>query len=247
MKKLLTPFLISLTFLLFMSCSSLDPVNVWMIGDSTMSIKEAKSRPETGWGESVQQFMNESATVHDHAMNGRSSRSFISEGRWQNVFDSIQAGDFVIIQFGHNDQKPDTLRHTDPFSTYKQTIKFYIEQSRSKGANPIVCSSIVRRHFDSTGTLIDTHGDYIVAAKEIAVETNTPYVDMEKLSRKLVSDLGPEKSKQLYKFFEPGQFPNYPNGKQDSTHLNPEGAKAIASLFVEEVENLNLPLKEYFK
>ena len=108
--------------------------------------------------------------------------------------DSLKKGDYVVMQFGHNDAKTDIKLHTTPFGTFKENLKKFIDETRTKGAIPVVCSSIVRRHFDAAGHLIDTHGDYIVAAKQIAQETNTPYIDMEALTRKMVSDLGPQAS-----------------------------------------------------
>jgi len=237
----------ALIVILALSFKSPEKVNVWMIGDSTMANKKPESAPETGWGMVMQEFFNEGVKVHNHAINGRSSKSFLSEGRWKSVYDSLKKGDYVIIQFGHNDAKPDSLRHTEPFTTYKQIIRSYIDQARSKEAVPIICSSIVRRHFDSTGNLMDTHGDYIKAAREIAEETGTPFIDMEAKTRKLVTESGREKSKLLFLFCKPGEYTNRPNGVQDSTHLNSYGAHQVASLFVDGVRELKIPLVSFLK
>lgn len=220
-------------------------MNIWMIGDSTMANKKSEVAPETGWGMVLQGFFNEEIKVHNHAVNGRSSKSFMSEGRWKSVYDSLKPGDYVIIQFGHNDEKTDSVRHTEPFTTYKQQMKTYIDQARSKEAIPVICSPIVRRHFDAAGNLIDTHGYYIKAAREIAAETNTPFVDMEAKTRKLVADLGPERSKSLYLFCKPGEFATRPDGVKDSTHLNNYGAHQVANLFVEGIKELQLPVALY--
>ncbi|MBN1184802.1 MAG: rhamnogalacturonan acetylesterase [Bacteroidales bacterium] len=234
-------------FLMVVSFSGTKKINIWMIGDSTMATKSELRFPESGWGEALQEFVTENTTVHNHAVNGRSTKSYIDEGRWNKIYDSIQAGDYVVIQFGHNDEKPDTTRHTDPFTGFKANIRKFIEDTRSKGAYPIVCSSIVRRHFDSQGNLKDTHGDYIVAAKEIAKETQTPYIDMESLTRQLVTEMGPEKSKTIYNFCKPGEYPNFEKGKLDSTHLNVYGAKVVAKLFIDEVKFKRLSLSEMFR
>jgi lysophospholipase L1-like esterase len=222
-------------------------MNVWMIGDSTMANKKPESAPETGWGMVIQDFFKEGVKIHNHAVNGRSSKSFLSEGRWKSVFDSLKKGDYVIIQFGHNDAKPDSDRHTEPFTTYKKILKLYIDKARSKDAIPVVCSSIIRRHFDVSGNLTDTHGDYIEAAHEIADETGTPFIDMEAKTRRLVSDLGREKSKSLFLFCKAGEYANRPNGVQDSTHLNNFGAQQVASLFVDGVKELKLTLVSFLK
>jgi len=243
-KSLLILLLITFTVLSFKSS---DKVNIWMIGDSTMANKNPDKAPETGWGMVMNEFVTGDATVHNHAVNGRSSKSFIDEGRWKAIYDSIQPGDFVIIQFGHNDEKPAEKLHTDPSTTYKQLLKKFIDEARAKGANPIVCSSIVRRHFDGKGNLKDTHGAYINAAREIAIETNTPYIDMEAKTHALVAKLGSEKSKTIYLFCKPGEYPNRKNGVQDSTHLNTYGARQVGGLFVKEAKKQKLPLVHYLK
>jgi lysophospholipase L1-like esterase len=233
--------------ILILSFKGTEKVNVWMIGDSTMANKKAETAPETGWGMVMQEFFKEGVKVHNHAVNGRSSKSFMSEGRWKSVYDSLKKGDYVIIQFGHNDEKPDSVRHTEPLTTYKQILKLYIDEARSKEAIPIVCSSIVRRHFDSAGNLKDTHGDYIKAAHEIADETGTPFIDMEAKTRQLVTELGREKSKSLFLFSKPGEYATRPTGVQDSTHLNNYGAHQVANLFIDGVRELKLPLVSLIK
>ncbi|WP_416864334.1 MAG: rhamnogalacturonan acetylesterase [Imperialibacter sp.] len=238
MKKLQYLPVISFIALAFLSLKSADKVNIWLIGDSTMAPKSAKAYPELGWGEGLADYVTNKAEVHNHAVNGRSSLSFINEGRWQAVYNSLQKGDYVIIQFGHNDEKTDSTRHTEPFGSFKQNIQKFIDEARKKGATPIVCSSIVRRHFDAEGNLKDTHGDYITGASQIARETNTAYVNMEALTRKLVSGMGPEKSKDIFLFTD---------SKQDSTHLNVAGAGIVAGLFVEEAKAQRLPIATVFK
>jgi len=242
----------TLSFLVLVMISILsfkgpEKINIWIIGDSTAANKKAEVAPETGWGMVLQEFFNEGVKVHNHALNGRSSKSFMSEGSWKPVFDSLQKNDYVIIQFGHNDEKPDSIRHTEPFTTYKKTLKLYIDATYSKGAITIVCSPIVRRHFGSAGDLKDTHGDYIKAAREIAGETGTLFIDMEAKTRKLVAGLGPEKSKSLFLFCKPGEYITRPNGVQDSTHLNTYGAHQVASLFVEGLKDLKVPLVSFLK
>jgi lysophospholipase L1-like esterase len=247
MKRSILIVFLGLTVLVALSFKSSDKINIWMIGDSTMANKKSEAAPETGWGMVMNEFVTGNATVHNHALNGRSSKSFIDEGHWKAIYDSIQPGDYVIIQFGHNDEKPAEKLHTDAATTYKELLKKYIDETRAKGANPIICSSIVRRHFDGKGNLKDTHGAYIAAAREIALETKTPYIDMEAKTRKVVAELGPEKSKSLYLFCKPVEYPNRKNGVEDSTHLNSIGARTFAGLFVEEVKNQKLPLKGLLK
>jgi lysophospholipase L1-like esterase len=224
-----------------------EKINIWVVGDSTAANKKAEVAPETGWAMVLPDFFNGGVKVHNHALNGRSSKSFMSEGSWKSVFDSLKKSDYVIIQFGHNDEKPDSVRHTEPFTTYKEILKLYIDEARSKGAIPIICSPIVRRHFDSSGKLKDTHGDYIKAAYEIANETSTVFIDMEAKTRKLVTESGQKKSKSLFLFCKPGEYINRPNGVQDSTHLNSYGAHQVAGLFIDGLKELKLPVVRFLK
>jgi lysophospholipase L1-like esterase len=223
------------------------PVHVFMIGDSTMANKTASVFPETGWGQVLNTFFTDQVVIDNRAQNGRSSKSFIGEGRWKSVLDSLQKGDYVIIQFGHNDAKPDTLRHTDPQTTYRAILVKYVNETRSKGALPILCTSIVRRHFDASGNLIDTHEQYPVVTRQVAAEMNVPLIDMEAKTRKLVTELGPINSQKIYLFAEPGQYPTRPKGVKDSTHLCKEGAIKFAALAVEGMKEINLPLVKYLK
>lgn len=234
MKKLFSLLLLSITML--SSCPPQKEVNIWMIGDSTMAAKSKNRYPESGWGEGLKSFVTEQAILHNHAASGRSSKSFIDEGRWTNVLDSIKEGDFVIIQFGHNDEKPNPKLHTEPYGSFKENLKKFAIEARSKGAHPVICSAVVRRHFSEDGKLEDTHGDYIPAAKEAALETNTPYVDMEAITADLVQRMGPEYFKAIF---------NFHGSKKDSTHPNQRGAKVNAYLFAEEVQKQGLPIANY--
>jgi lysophospholipase L1-like esterase len=220
----------------FSSFKGADKVNIWLIGDSTMAAKKAERFPESGWGVELSDYVTEKAQVHNHAASGRSTKSFVDEGRWKIVKDSIKKGDYVVIEFGHNDEKAEEKLHTDAQTSFKDNLRNFVSETRAKGGIPVICSSIVRRKFDESGNLVDTHGDYIAAAEELATETKTIYVDMEKETRQLVIKLGPEKSKELF---------NY--GKKDDTHLNHYGAKVVAGLFVQEIKYQQLKLANLFK
>lgn len=223
------------------------PIHIFMIGDSTMAEKKPEAEPERGWGQMLHSFFSDAVQVSNHARNGRSSKSFMDEGLWQVVLDSLQPGDYVIVQFGHNDQKPDPLRQTDPFTTYKSNLEKYVKETRGKGAFPVLCTPIVRRKFDEQGMLSNTHGQYPVAAHQVSRELKVPLLDLQLRTKNLVSDLGPEKSKSLYLYVSRGVYPNRPDGVQDDTHLCIEGATAVARMAVEEMRVLGLPLADYLK
>lgn len=153
---------------------------------------------ERGWGQLLPSFLNENIRVDNHAMNGRSSKSFIDEERWEKVISQVKPGDYVFIQFGHNDQKTDSARYTDPASSYKANLKRFISETREKKGIPVLFTSIIRRHFDETGKLIDTHGAYIDATKEVAKETATTLIDLNKLTHDWIESLGDEASRDFF-------------------------------------------------
>ena len=231
MKRL---FLLSLCVLL--SASSFGgPLRVFLIGDSTCATKDlAKQNPERGWGQMFQPLFDGSVTVENHAVNGRSSKSFRDEGRWDPILSRLQAGDWVFIQFGHNDQKAqDSTRYADP-AQYAENLRRYVRETRAKGAVPVLLTPIVRRHF-SGESLDDTHGAYLDAVRRVAAGEQTPLIDAERLTRAWVAELGDEASKAFYMWVEEGTCPLYPDGRQDNTHLNVRGARTVARMIAAEL------------
>ncbi len=244
---------------------------IFMIGDSTMANKPFDNeKPERGWGMALQGFFTDDVIVDNHAVNGRSSKSFINEGRWQVVCDRIKPGDYVIIQFGHNDEKPKEDRHTDPGSTFDANLKRFIDETRERGGIPILMNAVVRRNFEVqaeandddeklrdtqfTGKkkkegniLIDTHGEYIVAPRNVAAATHTAFVDANRVTHDLEQGLGPEKSKLLHMWFRPGENPSIPNGREDNTHYNVYGAHVVAGLLVDEIAAVVPALRKYVR
>lgn len=213
--------------------NSENKITVFTIGDSTMANKKAEVFPENGWGMALPQFFDEQVIVKNRAMNGRSSKSFITEGRWKAVLDSLHKGDYVFIQFGHNDEKfKDTTRYTMPFTTFAANLKRFVRETRSKGAYPILFTPIVRRKFVN-GFLTDTHGEYPAAAREVAAQWNVPLIDLQYLTAGAVTAMGDDASKAIYLWTPPtGKFPN---GRQDDTHLKVEGARLVAKLAAQQL------------
>lgn len=215
------------------------PVTLFMIGDSTMANKnisgEMADNQERGWGQMLQQFFDSTKVVVDnHAVNGRSSKSFIDEGRWDVVLQRMKQGDYLIIQFGHNDEKTKIDRHTEPGTTFDANLKRFIKEARDKGVTPILMNSIVRRKF-AADTLIDTHGEYVVAPRKVAKETRCLFVDATKLTHDYIQPMGSEDSKKLFCWLPEGKYKSAPKGRQDDTHLNIYGATEIASLLIQDV------------
>lgn len=218
---------------------------VWTIGDSTMANKKAEVAPETGWCHAFPNFVTANIEVKNRAMNGRSSKSFITEGRWKAILDSLKQGDYVFIQFGHNDQKiQDSTRYTEPFTTYRKNLERFVRETREKGATPILFTSIVRRKFEN-GLLIDTHGNYPVVARMVASEMNVPLVDLQMLTAGAVTAVGKEESKKIYLWTPPnGKFPE---GRKDDTHLSIEGARLVAKLAAQQLMLLNNSLAKQIR
>ncbi len=236
---------LSIVLIISLSCSE-KQITIYTIGDSTMANKKAEVYPETGWGQVFGSFLKANIIVSNHAVNGRSTKSFIDEGRWQAVLDSIQPGDYVFIQFGHNDQKKyDSTRYTTPFGTYTKNLRKFITESREKGATPVLLTSIIRRKFDESGKLIDTHGDYPEATRNVADEYSVPLIDLQKLTASLIEPMGDETSKKMYLWTAPTE--KYPDGRKDDTHLNEEGALVVASLVIKELKHSEIPLARFIK
>jgi len=218
-----------------------------MIGDSTMADKPTEDNPERGWGQLLPRYFDSTVVIENHAKNGRSTRSFLAEGLWQPIVEKLQPGDYVIIQFGHNDEKKEKVdRYASPQDYRKNLIKFVTETLRKK-ARPILCTPIVRRRFDKEGKFYDEHGVYPDVVRDVAAEYKVPLIDMHKKSEKLVVSLGPDSSKIVFLWVEPGMFKSIPEGKQDNTHFSELGAARMAELAVEGIRELNLPLAEHLK
>jgi len=225
--------------------SSGNHITVFTIGDSTMANKKADVAPETGWCQVFSAFVDQTVDVKNRAVNGRSTKSFISEGRWKAVFDSLKSGDYVFIQFGHNDAKiQDSTRYTEPFTSYRKNLERFVRETREKGATPILFTSIVRRKFEN-GFLTDTHGNYPVVTRLVAAEQNVLLIDLQLLTAGAVTALGDEASKSIYLWTPPTE--KFPEGRKDDTHLKVEGANLVAKLAAQQLILLDNSLAKRIK
>jgi lysophospholipase L1-like esterase len=223
-------------------------ITVYLTGDSTMAKKLPEKRPETGWGEMFQQLFNDKKVVVDnHAMNGRSTRSFIAEGRWKTVVDKLKKGDFVFIQFGHNDAAKDRVDRYTPPEDFKNNLRKFIAEVKAKKANPVLLTPVMRRRFDKDGKFYDAHGEYPDLTRSVAKEQKVPLLDLHRRTETLLVNYGMEESKKLFLQLKPGEHPNYPNGVDDNTHFSPKGAEEVAKLVVEEIQDKKLKLRKYLK
>ncbi|UXY19090.1 rhamnogalacturonan acetylesterase [Streptomyces cynarae] len=200
---------------------------LYIAGDSTAAQKYADAAPETGWGMALPFFLREGLAVADHAVNGRSSKSFVDEGRLAAVLSVIRPGDLLLIQFGHNDEKTaDPARYTEPWTTYQDYLRLYIDGARAHGARPVLATPVERRKFDADGNAVPTHGDYPAAMRALAEDERVALLDIEALSLALWQRLGVEETKKYF---------NWTATEQDNTHFNPPGAIAVARLVAGEL------------
>ena len=243
MKKLLI-FTISIILLGFYQQPT---PTIYLAGDSTMAEKLPEKRPETGWGEKLHLYLTDNIKIDNRAKNGRSSKSFISEGRWKTIVDTLKEGNYVFIQFGHNDESPSKGDRYSTPDEFKTNLKKYVNETREKKAIPVLLTPVVRRRFDENGNFYRSHGEYPDLVRAVAEELNVPLIDVQKKSEELLKELGEEKSKELFLILKPGVSKNYPEGNEDNTHFNDYGAKIIASLVAEEIAGLDIDLKNYVK
>lgn len=232
-------------FLLLASTGYKSPakISIWLIGDSTLSIKERSAYPETGWGMPFVYFFDSTVVVQNHAKNGRSTGSFIKEGLWTPVQEQLKPGDYVFIQFGHNDEVPTKKSYTTPTEFQANLLK-YINESRSKKAIPVLITPVSRRSFDQTGKLQDTHLLYAQLVRDVAAAQKVPLIDLNQTSQLLLQQMGVEGSKYLYNHLTPGEHPNFPKGIEDNTHFNELGARKMAELVLAGIQSLKLDLAD---
>lgn len=213
-------------------------ITLHTIGDSTMANKPViPANPERGWGQMLQMYFKDSVRVENYAQNGRSSKTFIAEGRWDKVLTALNPGDFVIIQFGHNDEKTnDVHRGTAPFGEYTTNLARFIRETREHKATPILATPVARRKFNAEGKLTDTHGDYPKAVRAVAADQKVPLLELCTATEKLVQQLGPESSKRLFRWIPAGEFAADSKKFEDDTHFNAYGASRVCDLAVVEIE-----------
>jgi lysophospholipase L1-like esterase len=221
-----------------------------LIGDSTMADKPKEpANPETGWGQALPALLKpEAGRVVNYAMNGRSTKSFIDEGRWAAVVAALRVGDFVIIQFAHNDEKADKPAVYAPArGAYQENLRRFVRETREHGATPILATPVARRRWSAAGELVDTHGDYPAALRAVAAEERVPLLELNGLTTELERAHGVEGSKRLHLHYAAGIQPRWPEGVKDDTHFSEYGAARVAALVVQEWLRLGLPLAEWVK
>lgn len=219
-------------------------ITVYLAGDSTMANKAVSARPETGWGMPFNVFFDTTVRVDNKAKNGRSTKSFIAEGIWKSITDSLQAGDYVLIQFGHNYEVPSKATYT-PKADYQANLKRMIDETRAKGAYPVLITPVARRKFDAAGLVEGTHEEYSAIVRQVASTEQVPLIDLDKESQALLQQFGSEDSKMLFNYLNPGENPNYPDGRADDTHFSELGARKMAEIVLKDIKVLHIGLADH--
>jgi lysophospholipase L1-like esterase len=221
-------------------------IKVYLIGDSTMCLYEPGRAPLTGWGMPFANFFDSSVVIDNRAKGGRSTRTFITENRWAPIADSLEEGDYVFIQFGHNDEAKEEKykdRYT-PIPDYKANLAKFIEETRKRHAIPVLITPVSRMRFSKEGKAEPTHVEYSAAVMEVAQQYHAPLIDLDAKSRALLQQYGPQYAKELFMQLQPGEHPNYPEGQKDNTHFNDYGARKMAELVLSGIRELHLDLEQ---
>ena len=221
-------------FLMAFAMPEKKKITIWLCGDSTMSIKDKKAYPETGWGTPFVYFWDSTVVVENLAKNGRSTSSFRNEGLWKKVLDGVAEGDYVFVQFGHNDEVPTKKTYTTE-TEFRNNLKQYIKEARDKKATPILLTPMARRKFDSGGKIEGTHDVYSQIVRDVVREEKVVLFDMDKITQQLYQQFGVENSKLLFLHLKPGEHPNYPDGKEDNTHFSELGARLVAQFVLQDI------------
>ncbi|UCH13730.1 MAG: rhamnogalacturonan acetylesterase [Bacteroidales bacterium] len=221
-----------------------DAITVYLTGNSTVT--DQQYEPWAAWGQMLPRFFKPGKiSVANHAESGESLKSFIAENRLKKILSEIKPGDYMLIQFGHNDQKPQNSTYVKPFTGYKEYLKLFIGELRKHDAIPVLVTSMHRRKFDDTGKIINTHGDYPEAMRQAAREENVPLIDLHEMSRIFYEALGPEDSKKAFVHYPAGTFPGQNEEYKDNSHFNNYGAYQLARCVVEGIKANKLDIAKY--
>ena len=221
-------------------------LTVFIAGDSTVQTYDKKWEPKAGWGQMISRFFSSEITFENHAISGRSSKSFINEGRLAMILRKMKPNDYLLIQFGHNDAKKNRSELYTSVGDFKKYLKIYVDKARQRGATPILITPMGRRALnETTGKFSVSFPEYVQGMKEVAKELDVPLVDLSALSVAYYNKIGPKGTQSVFLHTEPGMYPAFPNGSQDNTHFQEYGAIQMANLVSRAIQNLDLPLSNY--
>jgi len=243
-------FWLSAWIVLAVSCQPKnESITLFLAGDSTVANKPyLQGNPEKGWGQVFPLYFEEGVKIENHAVNGRSTKSFMDEGRWEVLLQNVAPGDYVFIEFGHNDSKSqDTTRFASAYGAYSDNLRQFVEDVRNLKATPILLTPIVRRNFDELGQFYDTHGDYPEAVRKVASDMDVLLIDLHAATQVMVEQFGQEASKKLFLHIEVKEYAHLEAPIADDTHLSAYGAFKVADMVVADLKKKTPELVPFFK
>lgn len=241
-------FLFAAALLAWPLCRAAAPVppKVFLIGGSTLADAPAAD-PMRGWGQPFAQCFTNPAIVQNRAAGGRSSKSFIDQGRWAAVVAELQPGDYVLIQFGggNDAKKEDPARYTEPRGAYRANLERIVRETRAQQAFPLLATMGAVRAWDARGRFVAPPSEWVDVTRETARALAVPLLDLRTRTIELETSLGPEGSAALHLHLPPGKFTRYPKGIRDDTHYSEYGATRVAALAAQEIRRLDIPLAKF--
>lgn len=219
-------------------------VTVFLCGNST--VVDQDNEPWASWGQIIPQYFNDKVCIANYAESGESSNTFIAVGRLKKALTQMKKGDYIFMEFGHNDEKQRQPGHGAWYS-YMYSLKIYIDEARNRGAHPVIVTPTQRRNFGPDGKLIPTHGEYPAAARWIAKKENVPLIDLTEMTTRLFNAMGEEGTKHAFVHYPAGTYPGQTKAFADNTHFNPYGATEVAKCIVTGIRSALPELGKYLK
>lgn len=223
-------------------------MRILFLGDSIMQYNDCTTYPQFGWAQMFTRFLTPDTVTLNFAKNGRSTKSFMDEGRFDDVMSKAEAGDLAIVSFAHNDEHThNPVQYTDSAEggAFRKNLAFMIESLRSKGVLPVLMTPVARREFEEDGKAKNTHTTYPQAVRDVAKALNLPCIDMTALTTAELNARGAEKARRLYMNFDGGEYENFPEGKNDNSHLRSDGAFLVSRLAAKELKKISREWKDY--
>ena len=220
------------------------PITVFLCGNST--VVDQDNEPWGSWGQMIPRFFTEKVAVANYAESGESANTFLAAHRFDKALTQMKKGDYVFVEFGHNDQKQKG-KGKGPWTSFYDSLKEYIVKTREKGATIVFVTPTQRRSFGDDGKIKDTHGEYPAAMRKLAEEEGVPVIELNEMTRTLYETLGVEESRRAFVQYPANTFPGQTKALEDNTHFNPYGAYQIAKCILQGIKDKKLGLARYIK
>lgn len=232
------------------ACQSIDiepadsVITLWLCGNST--VVDQDFEPWASWGQMLPRWFDEHVAVANYAESGETASTFIAVGRLKKILSLVKAGDYIFVEFGHNDQKQ-RFAGAGAWYNFSTTLKIFVDEARQRGAIPVFVTPTQRRSFDSNGKIQETHGDYPDAMRAVAAREQVPLIELHDMTRTFYETLGEEQSKHAFVHYPANSFPNQPQALADNTHFNPYGAYEISKMVIEGMKTNHFPFLKYLR